>query len=101
MLTSEQSDGGCALVPKVEQSLALWQRGTIYQIYPLSFQDTNGDGKRDLEGILSRVAYLKRLGVDAVWLGPAYRSPMANPGYDIAVLPKLIPSLVGSPILNG
>ena len=61
-----------------------WRQGSIYQIYPLSFQDSNGDGKGDLPGILSRLDYLESLGVDAVWLGPIYPSPMADFGYDIA-----------------
>jgi alpha-glucosidase len=60
-----------------------WQRGCIYQIYPLSFQDTNADGRGDLPGILSRLEYLTWLGVDAVWIGPIYPSPMADFGYDI------------------
>jgi alpha-glucosidase len=68
----------------VEHSSSWWQRGTIYQIYPLSFQDSDGDGQGDLPGILSRLEYIRSLGVDAVWLGPAYPSPMADFGYDIA-----------------
>jgi alpha-glucosidase len=61
-----------------------WRRAIIYQIYPLSFQDSDGDGKGDLAGILSRLDYLQHLGIDAVWLGPIYPSPMADFGYDIA-----------------
>ena len=61
-----------------------WRQGSIYHIYPLSFQDSNGDGKGDLPGVLSRLDYLESLGVDAVWLGPIYPSPMADFGYDIA-----------------
>jgi alpha-glucosidase len=62
-----------------------WQTGVIYQIYPRSFQDGNGDGVGDLSGILSRVDYLSRtLGVDAVWLSPFYPSPMDDFGYDVA-----------------
>lgn len=61
-----------------------WQRGVIYQIYPLSFQDTDGDGTGDLTGIQSRLDYLDWLGVDGVWLGPIYPSPMTDFGYDIA-----------------
>ncbi len=61
-----------------------WQTGVIYQIYPLSFCDSNGDGKGDLEGISSRLDYLKWLGVDALWLSPIYPSPMADFGYDVA-----------------
>ncbi len=61
-----------------------WKRGVIYQIYPLSFQDTNGDGKGDLHGIRQRLDYLAWLGVGAVWLSPIFPSPMKDCGYDIA-----------------
>lgn len=64
--------------------LSWWQRGVIYQIYPRSFQDSNGDGVGDLPGILSRLDYLQWLGVSAVWLSPLYPSPMADFGYDIS-----------------
>jgi alpha-glucosidase len=61
-----------------------WQTGVIYQIYPRSFQDTNGDGVGDLAGIAARLPYLADLGVDAIWLSPIFVSPMADFGYDIA-----------------
>ena len=61
-----------------------WQTGIIYQIYPRSFQDSNGDGVGDLPGILARLDYVVSLGVDAVWLSPIFPSPMADFGYDIA-----------------
>jgi alpha-glucosidase len=61
-----------------------WQSAVIYQIYPRSFQDSNGDGVGDLKGILERVDYLSWLGIDAVWLSPIYPSPMADFGYDVA-----------------
>jgi alpha-glucosidase len=64
--------------------LLWWQRGIIYQIYPRSFQDSNGDGIGDLAGILSRLSYLEGLAVDAVWLSPIFPSPMADGGYDIS-----------------
>lgn len=60
-----------------------WQRGIIYQIYPRSFQDSNGDGIGDLPGIMARLDYLADLGVDAIWLCPIYPSPMRDFGYDI------------------
>ena len=60
-----------------------WQRGIIYQIYPRSFADSNGDGVGDLRGILGALDYLHWLGIDAVWLSPIYPSPMADFGYDI------------------
>lgn len=61
-----------------------WQRGIIYQIYPRSFQDSNGDGIGDLPGVTSRLGYLQQLGVDALWLSPIFPSPMADFGYDVA-----------------
>jgi alpha-glucosidase len=66
------------------ESAAWWQRGVIYQIYPRSFQDSNGDGIGDLRGIIQRLDHLTWLGVDAIWLSPVYPSPMADFGYDIA-----------------
>ena len=60
-----------------------WQRGIIYQIYPRSFYDTNGDGVGDLPGILAKLDYLAWLGIDAIWISPVYPSPMADFGYDI------------------
>jgi alpha-glucosidase len=61
-----------------------WQRGTIYQIYPRSFYDTNGDGIGDLAGIVQKLWYLEWLGVDAIWISPIYPSPMADFGYDVS-----------------
>ncbi|MEP9355335.1 alpha-amylase family glycosyl hydrolase [Xanthobacter sp. KR7-65] len=61
-----------------------WQSGVIYQIYPRSFQDANGDGVGDLAGILSRLDYLAELGIDAIWISPIYPSPMDDFGYDVA-----------------
>lgn len=63
---------------------AWWQRGVIYQIYPRSFQDSNGDGIGDLRGIIARLDHLADLGVDAIWLSPIYPSPMADFGYDVS-----------------
>lgn len=60
-----------------------WQTGVVYQIYPRSFADTNGDGVGDLAGITAHLDHLVRLGVDAIWLSPFYPSPMADFGYDI------------------
>jgi alpha-glucosidase len=61
-----------------------WQRAVIYQIYPRSFQDSNGDGVGDLRGITRRLRHLVDLGVDAVWLSPIFTSPMEDFGYDVA-----------------
>jgi alpha-glucosidase len=61
-----------------------WKRGVVYQIYPRSFQDTNGDGVGDLAGVRRRLDHLVDLGVDALWLSPIFPSPMADFGYDVA-----------------
>src|SRR6266702_5233527 len=61
-----------------------WRDAVIYQVYPRSFADGNGDGMGDLPGITARLPYLKDLGVDAVWLSPFYASPQADAGYDVA-----------------
>ena len=61
-----------------------WHKATIYQIYPKSFMDSNGDGIGDLKGITSELDYLQRLGITALWLSPVYDSPMDDNGYDIA-----------------
>ena len=63
---------------------AWWKQAVVYQIYPKSFQDSNGDGIGDLQGIISRLDYLERLGVDALWLSPVYCSPQDDNGYDIS-----------------
>ena len=64
--------------------MAWWQTAVMYQVYPRSFQDGNGDGVGDLRGIQQRLPYLRELGVDAVWISPIFPSPMADFGYDIA-----------------
>ncbi len=61
-----------------------WKHALVYEIYPRSFQDSNGDGVGDLNGITSRLDYLKDLGVDAIWLSPIYPSPQVDFGYDIS-----------------
>jgi alpha-glucosidase len=63
---------------------AWWRSAVIYQIYPRSFQDSNGDGVGDLPGIIHRLPYLAALGVDAIWISPIFPSPMADFGYDVA-----------------
>lgn len=65
-------------------SFPWWQRGVIYQIYPRSFMDSDGDGVGDLRGIIQRLGHLSALGVDAIWLSPIFRSPMADFGYDVS-----------------
>lgn len=61
-----------------------WQRATVYQVYPRSFADSNGDGIGDIPGITSKLEYLKALGIEVLWLSPIYASPMDDNGYDIS-----------------
>lgn len=63
---------------------ACWRGAVIYQIYPRSFQDSNGGGIGDLPGITSRLDHIARLGADAIWLCPFFASPQRNFGYDVA-----------------
>ena len=61
-----------------------WKEEVIYQIYPRSFQDSNGDGIGDLAGIMSRLDHIQELGVDTIWICPIYQSPNDDNGYDIS-----------------
>ena len=68
---------------RTQQDAAWWRQAVVYQIYPRSFADSNGDGIGDLRGITGKVDYLRDLGVDAVWLSPFYPSALADGGYDV------------------
>ncbi len=68
-----------------------WKESVVYQIYPRSFYDSNGDGIGDLRGIILKLDYLKSLGVDVVWLSPVYRSPNDDNGYDISDYQNIMP----------
>ena len=61
-----------------------WKKEIVYQIYPRSFCDSNGDGIGDLPGIISKLDYLSSLGVTALWISPVFKSPMEDNGYDIS-----------------
>ncbi len=66
------------------QTMSWWKNSVVYQIYPQSYQDSNHDGMGDLAGIISRLDYLEKLGVDVIWLSPVYQSPLDDNGYDIS-----------------
>ena len=61
-----------------------FKKSTVYQIYPKSFNDSNGDGIGDLNGVINKLDYLKELGIDYIWLTPFYVSPQKDNGYDVA-----------------
>ncbi len=61
-----------------------WKYAVIYQIYPRSFQDSDGDGIGDLQGMIARLPYLVELGIDVIWVSPIFPSPMLDFGYDVA-----------------
>lgn len=70
-----------------------WNNSVVYQVYPKSFQDSDGDGIGDLQGIIDRLDYLKKLGVDIIWLNPIYKSPQVDNGYDISDYQSINPTL--------
>ncbi len=66
-----------------------WKEAAVYQVYPASFKDSNGDGLGDIRGVLSKIDYLHDLGVDVVWISPMYDSPQRDMGYDIRSYEKV------------
>ena len=66
------------------ETLNWWKEAVVYQIYPRSFKDSNGDGIGDLRGVMEKLDYLKELGVDVIWMSPCYKSPNDDNGYDIS-----------------
>ncbi|KAJ5984866.1 hypothetical protein N7499_008915 [Penicillium canescens] len=69
-----------------------WKEATVYQVYPASFYDSNGDGWGDIPGVVEKVPYLHSLGIDVVWLSPMYDSPMHDMGYDVSNYEKVLPA---------
>ena len=75
-----------------------WQQPVVYQIYPRSFNDSNGDGIGDLPGITEKIPYLAKLGIDVIWLSPIYASPNDDNGYDISDYRAIMTESVRWPI---
>ena len=84
MAHTVQTKPATSKAPTDDRGDAWWRTAVIYQVYPRSFADGNGDGIGDLEGVRSRLPYLSELGVNALWFTPWYRSPLADGGYDVA-----------------
>ena len=84
MLTSVGRVSEETVTPRQQSGTEWWRDAVIYQVYPRSFNDSNGDGMGDLGGVTEKLPYLKQLGVDAVWLSPFYLSPQHDAGYDVA-----------------
>ena len=91
-MTREQTVASQDTLRASRTSFLWWQHGIVYQIYPLSFYDSNGDGKGDLNGIRQRLDYLTWLGVNAIWISPIYPSPMADFGYDVSDYCNIAPA---------
>src|SRR4029434_5227608 len=81
---TDQRNERAGQIEKTTTPYLWWQRGIIYEVYPRSFMDSNGDGVGDLAGLISRLDYLRLLRVCAVWISPIYPSPMKDFGYDVA-----------------
>ncbi|XP_054739075.1 maltase A2-like [Anastrepha obliqua] len=81
----------CALSASANTTVDWWESATLYQIYPRSFMDSDGDGIGDIKGIISRLEFLKEIGVTAAWLGPVFESPMRDMGYDITNFTSIDP----------
>src|SRR5690625_1779295 len=73
-------------------SEAWWKKSVVYQIYPKSFYDTTGSGTGDIQGIIQKLDYIKKLGADVIWLTPVYKSPQNDNGYDISDYYAIDPS---------
>ncbi|MGI4827132.1 MAG: alpha-amylase family glycosyl hydrolase, partial [Janthinobacterium lividum] len=82
--TAASAEAGLAAAAKPSSDPTWWKHAVVYEIYPRSFQDSNGDGVGDLNGITQRLGYLQDLGVDAIWIAPMYPSPQVDFGYDIS-----------------
>ena len=77
---------------RMSNKTAWWKKSVVYQVYPKSFCDSNGDGIGDLNGIRKKIPYLAKLGVDVLWLNPIYASPQVDNGYDISNYREIEPT---------
>lgn len=84
MLGSMMINSACSSDTQQDQNKKWWKEAVVYQIYPRSFKDTDGDGVGDLKGIIEKLDYIKSLGIDVIWLNPIYGSPNDDNGYDIS-----------------
>lgn len=84
MTVSHATPAPAAVQPAVQPAKDWFASAVVYQVYPRSFADSNGDGIGDLQGIIGKLDYLKKLGVDVLWLSPIYTSPQDDNGYDIS-----------------
>ncbi|BCK21578.1 Trehalose-6-phosphate hydrolase [Vibrio cholerae] len=82
------------------QSMPWWKTAAIYQIYPKSFCDSGAKGVGDLQGIISKLDYLQKLGIEAIWLTPIYQSPMVDNGMTLPIITRLIQTLARCKISN-
>lgn len=78
---------------KMNNETEWWKKSVVYQVYPKSFRDSDGDGFGDLNGLTEKLPYLKKLGIDVIWLNPIYQSPQVDNGYDISDYRKIEPTL--------
>lgn len=78
---------------KMNNETEWWKKSIVYQVYPKSFRDSDGDGFGDLNGLTEKLPYLKKLGIDVIWLNPIYQSPQVDNGYDISDYRKIEPTL--------
>lgn len=78
---------------KTNNETEWWKKSVVYQVYPKSFRDSDGDGFGDLNGLTEKLPYLKKLGIDVIWLNPIYQSPQVDNGYDISDYRKIEPTL--------